>query len=440
MIFRSGFKMLALISALTITSYAEEEKKNVAIEEFDNGITALICSSDLMPDHISFRIIIKKAHLENVDQNVAFFSGLDAFYSEASEIPKEHAFIVHSLISAEQTIYALDTSLNESERIENYCNFCKNRMIAAIDHDRFFDETRCSSIYWKSPASERNFYYSHPLSEEYPLFDPHQVLIIAIGDFELDKAKEFLINHFGDILEESKIDTSLTQLTYSPPAGTFKSLKELRRYWEIYLLKHLYKKRDEMCEGNYRTEKKLLSAAEGGIEIYTTAIDTHAWNQELSVSQLCALSDKIPLGAERRVGNVVDPYYRLPLTESEKAMIAKIITILAENNIFELAFIRSEMMKKGDKIRHVHPLRFMGIIFSDPELRRSMEKISHSYFKWNGFINGFAERADEEASRNNLMRHLPGFAQHVNVDADHLAPFIQKRDWEGFLSYLINPK
>ena len=128
----------------------------------------------------------------------------------------------------------------------------------------------------------------------------------------------------------------------------------------------------------------------------------------------------------------------LPFSEAEKGIVHKMIIDIAEHNIFELAFHRSEFIKRGEKIRHVHPLRFFGYIFADPQLKKNMTKISESFFKWNGFIDGFSEKIEDEANKNNLMKYLPGFAHHLGIDQDLLAPFIVKREWNKLILFLIN--
>ena len=65
----------------------------------------------------------------------------------------------------------------------------------------------------------------------------------------------------------------------------------------------------------------------------------------------------------------VAPFYQLPLTEKEKRIIHGIITTMAEKNILQLAFVKRSMEKRGKKIEHIHPLRFIGYILANSELR-----------------------------------------------------------------------
>ncbi len=130
-------------------------------------------------------------------------------------------------------------------------------------------------------------------------------------------------------------------------------------------------------------------------------------------------------------------YHQLPLHESEKELIHDIISTMAKKNPVELAFRKNTLERKGKKINHVHPLRFLGYIFADPHLKSSMKKIKKSYFKWEAFIDGLSKKMKYELSHDNLYLYLEGFSQHVRVDRDHVAKYIKNHDWEGLVNFLL---
>lgn len=127
----------------------------------------------------------------------------------------------------------------------------------------------------------------------------------------------------------------------------------------------------------------------------------------------------------------------LPIVDWEKKVIAHIVTNMADKNVFELLLEKRDMESKGRQINHVHPLRFIGYVFSEPRLKRAMKVIKKNPFKWDGFINGFAGRMREEGARNNLARFIPGFAEHLQVDPAEVGPFIQRGDCDGLVRFLI---
>src|SRR6185437_8394013 len=101
---------------------------------------------------------------------------------------------------------------------------------------------------------------------------------------------------------------------------------------------------------------------------------------------------------------------------------------MATNNPISLGIKKSDLEKKGKKILHVHPLRFLGTILADPYLKGCLKEIRTSYFKWNGFMDGLAPRLDQEMARQNLFPYLSGFCQAVKANPEQVKVYAQKRD------------
>ena len=152
---------------------------------------------------------------------------------------------------------------------------------------------------------------------------------------------------------------------------------------------------------------------------------------------LFRVADGAPVILLSNAAGSVDAYYQLPLNDKEKRIIRSIFTTMAEKNIIQLALEKRTMEKKGKKVTHVHPMRFIGYIFSNPELKSCMRKIVKSSFKWDAFVDGFSKRMKEEFANNNLHRHIPGFCQEVGADPAQVARFIERKDWEGLARSLL---
>ncbi len=133
----------------------------------------------------------------------------------------------------------------------------------------------------------------------------------------------------------------------------------------------------------------------------------------------------------------ITDFNQLPLHDWEKQTIAHIVTTMAEKNVFQLLLEKKDMEKRGKRINHVHPLRFIGYVCSDLKLKRSLRLVRKNTFKWDGFIDGFAGRMREESGRNNLIRFLPGFAELVGVEPSDIMPYIQRLDCDGLVRFLI---
>jgi hypothetical protein len=130
-------------------------------------------------------------------------------------------------------------------------------------------------------------------------------------------------------------------------------------------------------------------------------------------------------------------FHQLPLTDNEKRFIRIIVSTMAEKNILQLAFEKRTLHRKGNKIHHVHPLRFMGYILSCSDLKSHLRTIKKSSFKWDALIGGFSKRMREELSNDNVYQHVSGFAQQVGSSKDRVSPYIHKRDFEGLIRSLL---
>jgi hypothetical protein len=110
---------------------------------------------------------------------------------------------------------------------------------------------------------------------------------------------------------------------------------------------------------------------------------------------------------------------------------------MATKNPLMLAFKKDSLERKGKRIHHVHPFRFLAYVYSEPKLRQGMVKIEESHFKWNGFIDGYAKKMRHEASQNNLMPYVNSFASNLNLDRDTIAALVQKADYEGLVRFIF---
>lgn len=158
---------------------------------------------------------------------------------------------------------------------------------------------------------------------------------------------------------------------------------------------------------------------------------------EPSYEDLAHLDEKQSV-AEAVPAPVRNAYESLPITEEEKEKIGKIFITMSENNVFQLLFERKYLQRLGKEINHVHPMRFLGTAFSDRRVTHAIRSIKGSMFKWDGFIDGFAERLNEEYMANNINQYVDGLAEALRVDKVRMQAFIDKKDFEGLVIYLMN--
>jgi hypothetical protein len=125
------------------------------------------------------------------------------------------------------------------------------------------------------------------------------------------------------------------------------------------------------------------------------------------------------------------------LREEEKRLVHKLLKAMAEKSIWGLLFKKKEMEKLGKKVNLIHPMRFITHILSDHELRKYLQEVKKSSFKWDHFIDGFAKRMKEETSKNNVYSHIDGMAYLLNVQQDIIMQYIQSKDYEGLVRSIL---
>lgn len=133
-------------------------------------------------------------------------------------------------------------------------------------------------------------------------------------------------------------------------------------------------------------------------------------------------------------------YADLICTEQDKSNIYEIIITLSENGKLSLLLKQGYLKQLGAQINHVHPLKFLVAIFSNPRLKFSMYDIFDDFFKRNGFMDGLGPSLEKEADRNRLMLYLNDFAADVAVPPENIRPYFITRDWENLVRYLMQTR
>lgn len=134
---------------------------------------------------------------------------------------------------------------------------------------------------------------------------------------------------------------------------------------------------------------------------------------------------------------VEESWQQLRCTEEDRANIYEIVSTVAEKNKLSLLFQQAYLREKGAQIVQVHPLKFLGVIFSDPHLAFSMHEIWGDYFKRSSFLADLSAALTREADRGKLYPYLNDFAQEIKRPAESMKLYFESRDWENFLLWLI---
>ena len=124
---------------------------------------------------------------------------------------------------------------------------------------------------------------------------------------------------------------------------------------------------------------------------------------------------------------------------SERAkMIEEIVVTMGQTNVILLKFKESHLRGLSRQLRGMGSLNFLGYIFTHPELKENMQYIRNSGFKWNGFMESVRKGFEREKASGKIFGEIAGFANMMGVKESALNAFVQKSDWDGFVSYLID--
>jgi hypothetical protein len=130
--------------------------------------------------------------------------------------------------------------------------------------------------------------------------------------------------------------------------------------------------------------------------------------------------------------------YHAPLTPQEKGDIRYIIVTLANRSLISIARCKETLEMCGDRIDHLHPLKFLYAVFSDEELKVGIRNVRSRGWIWGDFISGIRESFITEASNNNITHeHLHHLAQSVGIDASLILPSAQAQNWDELIEIMI---
>jgi len=132
-----------------------------------------------------------------------------------------------------------------------------------------------------------------------------------------------------------------------------------------------------------------------------------------------------------------DAFSQLLITDDEQKMIRGVIHTVAESNPIKLGFIRSDLEKKRLQLLHIHPLRSIATMFTDPYTKQCVAEMMDSFFKWKSFISDFSKRMNQENERGNLQMYIQGFSLTVRANPDQVRLYINNKEWEKLVKYLI---
>lgn len=137
--------------------------------------------------------------------------------------------------------------------------------------------------------------------------------------------------------------------------------------------------------------------------------------------------------------NSVTRNYNIPVTQSEKDDLTYITNTMARSSLPGIATSKSSLKKAGDRIEHLHPLRFLMTIFTDEELKSNIHAIKGRGWIWDKFFEGLEGSLKDESKKDNIkIEFIKDFANIVGINVDLILPTIQEKRWKEFVNILID--
>ena len=145
-------------------------------------------------------------------------------------------------------------------------------------------------------------------------------------------------------------------------------------------------------------------------------------------------------GASAKSEDLPIPYKQLEPVEQDKKYIYQLIEQLGNWGYFALLFNRSDMEELGAKVNHLHPLKFLEVIFLQPQLRQCLSKVMRDPFKRAEFMDGLGKRLSEEASRGALDLYLVDFLGELKlggINLENIQAICKDHKWAELIDYLL---
>lgn len=133
-------------------------------------------------------------------------------------------------------------------------------------------------------------------------------------------------------------------------------------------------------------------------------------------------------------------YASLEMTDQEAKAIREIVTILGKPRWGKYVYLAAKtfyLKEKGAEAGNVHPLRFIGYICKDPKLKGYLANMKDDSWIWPQFIGPLGEALAKKSKEQSLDLYLQGFAEDLHVDPKRVATYIDAKDFDSLIDYLI---
>lgn len=131
--------------------------------------------------------------------------------------------------------------------------------------------------------------------------------------------------------------------------------------------------------------------------------------------------------------------YQGKISKSDVDDLTFILSTMAKSSLAGIATKRSDLKRAGERIEHLHPYRFLEIIFTNEELKAYVAAVRGRAFVWKEFLNGLeGSFEDEWKNKNVTTEQLKDFSNRVGLDHNLLQPYVKDQRWKDLVNKLID--
>lgn len=158
--------------------------------------------------------------------------------------------------------------------------------------------------------------------------------------------------------------------------------------------------------------------------------------KEIQLNLILA-SNTMSVQASKKAGSIRN--YWAAITPKENEDLHYILDTLAQASLIKIGKSKSSLKKAGDRIDHIHPLRFLLAIFSDEQLKADIHAIRGRGWVWSEYLDGLSRTFTSELQAGNIKpEFIQNFAATLGVDANTISSLIHTTQWTALIDTLIN--
>jgi hypothetical protein len=122
---------------------------------------------------------------------------------------------------------------------------------------------------------------------------------------------------------------------------------------------------------------------------------------------------------------------------AEKERITYITNTLADTWTPALLLKKKELEKAGDAVAHIHPLRYLGLIFANQELRQALRKVRKKSWVWGQFWDPMKMSLNRETERGEMDSTI-SFRFSELTKTPSVRTLIDERKWDEMIEHLFS--